>query len=273
MDAPDDVPVDEGVVRLPDGRDLAWSATGPADGPVVLFLHGSTGSRRTAPAADGVRVLAYDRPGFGGSTAAPDRTLATDAADVGALLDAVGAGPVAVLAFSGGAPVGYELAALTPARVTRLTVVSGAPRPTEPPPPDELLRTAAAALRADPDAAVDSLLAGAPPADARALASPRTRERITRGVRDAVAAGIEGWVAEGRLIRSPWPFAPADVRVPVALWHGDRDDAVPLHEAQGMVAVLPDAALTVLPDAGHLGWMARESDGVRAAVAPPDPVA
>src|SRR5689334_8061249 len=69
----------EGVVQLADGRSLAWQNSGPPQAPAVLWLHGSTGSRRTAPQANGVRVIAYDRPGYGTSSPHPERTLASDA--------------------------------------------------------------------------------------------------------------------------------------------------------------------------------------------------
>jgi len=248
----------EGVVQLDDGRTLAWQDSGPPEAPAVLWLHGSTGSRRTAPQANGIRVIAYDRPGYGGSAPHPTRTLPSDADDVRALLDAIGIAHVAVLAFSGGSAVGYACAALIPDRVSRLGLVSGAPWPTVPAPTDTLLQSAADSLAADPAAAVANL-SGAAAVDDRVLSDPPMRERLVTGVGDAVAAGTEGWVTEGRLIRSDWPFRPHEVRRPVLLWHGLQDDAVPLASVLPWLEQLPDAHLERIADAGHLGWMAQES--------------
>lgn len=117
------------ALRLVDGRTLTWQVTGPSTAPVLLFLHGSTGSRRTAPTSPDVGVLAYDRPGYGGSSPHAQRTLTSDAMDVQALLDHLGLEEVAVLAFSGGAATGYACTALLSHRVRCLGVVSGAPWP------------------------------------------------------------------------------------------------------------------------------------------------
>jgi alpha/beta hydrolase fold len=79
-------------VRLADGRLLRRiQDTGATEAPTVVFCHGTPGSRLlhdhwlNAAAAAGLRLLAYDRPGCGGATAQPDRTVADAAADVAAL--------------------------------------------------------------------------------------------------------------------------------------------------------------------------------------------
>jgi pimeloyl-ACP methyl ester carboxylesterase len=257
---------DGGVLRLDDGRDLSWRASGPRAAAPLLWLHGSTGSSRTAPIQDSARVLAYDRPGYGGSSVHPGRTLRSDVADALALLDAQHVDRTAVLAFSGGAAVGYALAALAPDRVSRLGVVSGATWPVGPPPPDAALRDAGATLRAaDPAATVAALAADAPPLDRQALLDPGLATRLRLGVEDAVRSGIEGWVAEARVVRTEWPFLPRDVRCPVLLWHGREDAAVPLAAAETTARTLPVARLHTLPGAGHLGWLARE-DSITAAM-------
>lgn len=241
---------------LPDGRSLAWRCTGPVDGPVLLWLHGSTGSARTAPAVSSARVLSYDRPGYATSSDHSGRDLLSDAADVQALLNHLGVDQVTVLAFSGGAAVAYAAAAQLGTRLRRLGIVSGAVWPTEPPPPLPALHAAAAALSADPAAAVDRLGVGAPSRDQRVLADPALRRELLDGVLDAMAAGGQGWVREAHLVRSPWPVQSADVQVPVAWWHGEQDSAVPLVAAAATVSALPRARLHRLPEAGHVGWMA-----------------
>jgi pimeloyl-ACP methyl ester carboxylesterase len=65
-------------------------------------------------------------------------------------------------------------------------------------------------------------------------------------------------VTEERLIRSAWPFRPHEVRRPVLLWHGLRDDAVPLASVLPWLEQLPDAHLERIANAGHLGWIAQE---------------
>lgn len=45
----------------------------------------------------------------------------------------------------------------------------------------------------------------------------------------------------------------ADVKVPVLIWLGEEDVFVPLEMGEDMAARLPDAQLTLVPSAGHLG--------------------
>ena len=69
-----------------DGRRLAYVAVGPADGALVLYLHGAIGSPQLVTpelagvAGDlGIRYVMVSRPGFGGSDPLTGRTL-TDVA-------------------------------------------------------------------------------------------------------------------------------------------------------------------------------------------------
>ena len=73
----------EHVIEAPDGRKLAVSEGGDADGVPVLVHYGMPNSRlQYGPDVDaatehGVRMITYDRPGYGGSTAQSGRSVAT----------------------------------------------------------------------------------------------------------------------------------------------------------------------------------------------------
>jgi pimeloyl-ACP methyl ester carboxylesterase len=76
------------TVRTPDGRTLAVEEAGDPGGRPVLVHNGTPNSRHLCgPAADdaaarGLRLIGYDRPGYGGSTPRPGRTVADCASDV-----------------------------------------------------------------------------------------------------------------------------------------------------------------------------------------------
>jgi pimeloyl-ACP methyl ester carboxylesterase len=100
------------LVRLPDGRRLAFAEYGPRDGAPGIVLSGMPGSR-LAPAwafpegllADrGVRLVGVDRPGYGRSDPNPRMTALGVAEDAGVLCAAVGLDRLAVLGISVGAP-------------------------------------------------------------------------------------------------------------------------------------------------------------------------
>src|SRR4051812_49932792 len=73
-------PQREHDVTTPDGRTLRVLDVGAGDGPVLVVHHGTPGARplyRTeveSAAERGLRLVAYDRPGFGGAPPGPGPT-------------------------------------------------------------------------------------------------------------------------------------------------------------------------------------------------------
>jgi pimeloyl-ACP methyl ester carboxylesterase len=104
---------------------------GDPDGVPLLYLHGTPDSRLARPADDavaertGVRLLALDRHGYGGSDPLPlgSPWMEPLARDVTAVLDDSQVERVVLLAWSGGAAL--VLAASLPARVSSLGIVAG----------------------------------------------------------------------------------------------------------------------------------------------------
>jgi pimeloyl-ACP methyl ester carboxylesterase len=83
-----------------------------SDGRPVFVLHGTPGSRlgphpRSAVLHRlGVRLISFDRPGYGGSERLAGRQVADVAEDVLAIADAYGLKKFAVVGRSGGGPGG-----------------------------------------------------------------------------------------------------------------------------------------------------------------------
>lgn len=94
------------TVRLPDGRTIALEEYGASAGPPVLYFHGWPASRLEAGLIPElpVRVLAFDRPGYGRSSPQPGRTLLDWPQDVADVADRLGLGQFHVVGLSGGAP-------------------------------------------------------------------------------------------------------------------------------------------------------------------------
>ena len=111
------------TVATPDGRTLTVYELGDPSGPAVLVHHGTPGDGLPfAPWVQdavrrGIRLLSYDRPGYGASTAHHGRRIADAAEDAAAIADALGIGRFATWGISGGAPHALACAALLPERV------------------------------------------------------------------------------------------------------------------------------------------------------------
>ncbi|MET0230264.1 MAG: alpha/beta hydrolase [Rhodanobacteraceae bacterium] len=117
-----------------DGVKVFYREAGPADGPVVVLLHGFPTSshmfRNLIPMlSDRYHVIAPDYPGYGESDS-PDRksykyTFAAFADIVDTLLQQRGANRYALYLMDYGAPVGYRLAIKHPDRVSALIIQNG----------------------------------------------------------------------------------------------------------------------------------------------------
>jgi pimeloyl-ACP methyl ester carboxylesterase len=107
-------------VRLADGRLLRIQDAGATDAPQPSFLprHARIPAAARPLAGRGRRcwpaAARLDRPGCGGSSAQPDRTVAEAATDVAALADQLQVDRFAVWTVSGGGPHALACAALWP---------------------------------------------------------------------------------------------------------------------------------------------------------------
>jgi len=272
--------VTEADIRLPDGRILHVYDTredgngrSPHDSSAllpVLWLHGSPniGSPPeplfAAAAANGLRWISYDRPGYGGSSAHDGRTVESAAADVGAITAALGIGRLGVLGHSGGGPHALACAALLPDRVVAAVSVS-APAPfgadgldwfAGTSPGNAAENRAAAAGRAaleshlNSDTEPEEMAAFFTEADIAALGD---RWSWLAGVAgQAIQQGHEGYVEDILAGVQPWGFAPADITVPVLVMHGGDDRMVPAAHAEWLASQCPASELRIIPEAGHI---------------------
>jgi len=81
------------TTSLDEDRQVAYTEYGCSDGVPVVFLHGTPGSRRlgtlfeTVAQKQGIRLLAFERPGYGRSTPWPSRSLRDAGTVVSTVLD------------------------------------------------------------------------------------------------------------------------------------------------------------------------------------------
>lgn len=277
------------LVRLPDGRQLAYAEWGDPDGRPILSLHGTPGCRLARhPDEDlvrrtGARVITYDRPGYGESDRHRGRRVVDCVADVAALMDALGIEKFAVTGGSGGGPHSLAVGTCLPHRVIRCACVVGvAPYDAmgeaffdgmdpenvtefgwalageerlheELVPYNDMLL---ARVAADPASALENF--DLPEADRAILA----RQDIARVMREWVPEhsrhGVWGWVDDDLAMSSPWGFDPAGITVPTALWWGANDVLVPAAHGEWLARAIPNARTRVNDSGGHLADPDRE---------------
>ena len=257
----------------PDGRVLAVAEWGDPAGAPVVALHGTPGSRLGRPvdldglAAAGVRLITYDRPGYGDSTRLQGRRVLDAAADVAVIANALrlprfavsgehGGGPHALAAAWGlpGRVVAAEcLASLAPADAHGLDLIAGMDpvnaaelgwaREGEARLSLELHREAMADVER-----LDSDEPAVPTGDWRPsdddqdrIAQPLVLQVFEQQLREAHRAGVDGWVDDDLAFVQPWGFDPAEIRVPVVVRWGVRDVIVPASHGAWLAGRIPGA--------------------------------
>jgi pimeloyl-ACP methyl ester carboxylesterase len=268
-------------IRTPDGRTLAVETGGDPAGKPVLVHMGTPNSRhlygpnvRDAQQR-GLRLICYDRPGYGGSSPMPGRAVADRAADVRAICAGLHIDRLAMWGFSGGGPHVLACAALLPDLVTAAASLASI-APFDADGLDwfegmgqanvddiKLFMTDEAAARAQTEkdreemlatsadettAALESLLS---PTD-KAVLHGEIAEYLTRSAQDGLALSAEGWWEDSCCLNRPWGFEFADIAVPVLLMHGREDKFVPFGHGQWLAARIPGVEARLLDEDGHL---------------------
>jgi pimeloyl-ACP methyl ester carboxylesterase len=270
-------------VELKDGRTLAVEEWGVPDGTPVLYAHGTPMSRLSRypdPALFtelGIRLITYDRPGFGNSTPNPERRVVDAADDIAAIADALGFSRFPLFGVSGGGPHALAFAARHPDRVTRVATLAS-PAPCDAAGLDwgggmmeDNRRSAAAARRSRADLAEflttvehKNLTDLLPAAELAVLSRPEVGEMLSTAYAEAIRPGYDGWVDDERaLFGLPWGFDPATVETPTRLWHGDLDTVVPVTHAVWLASRLPASTLIRGPESGHAGHFDATPDVLR----------
>ena len=286
-------------VRLADGRNVAVKVSGSPTGHPVFLMHGTPGSR-VAPLPRsfvlhglGVRLITFDRPGYGDSDRLVSRQVVDVVPDVEAIADRLGIEGFAVLGRSGGGPHALACAALLPDRVTRAGIlVSLAPwdadgldwfagmsdanvkefvnASTRPEKLTAALVRIAAEIRADPAGHVTTLGPELPEADQRVLADSRLRELLARNYAEALRDSADGWIDDSIAFISPWGFEPAEIKVPVLVWHGQDDVFSPVAHSRWLADHIPDASMFIQPGAAHFAAIEVLPDVLSWLIRPPD---
>ena len=278
--------VETRTIAVGGGRELCLEMAGEPNGKPNLVHSGLPMSRRLYGGwiADaekkGIRLIGYDRPGYGGSTAHPGYTVASGAQDVRAIAEALGHDRLGIWGISGGGPYALGCAALLPDMAVAVAAVASiAPYGIEGfdyfagmgesnaegvelffSDPEayrrELREDREKILAATPEQFAEAFESVLSPADAEVLTGDLARW-FAETQQVALSAGDQGWWDDEAAPLTSWGFDLGDIRVPVKIWHGRQDRIVPVQHGQWLAAGIPGAEADISDRDGHLTMIGR----------------
>jgi pimeloyl-ACP methyl ester carboxylesterase len=237
-----------------------------------MYFHGAPTSRLDLVAYEdsfvdrGVRVVSPDRPGYGGSSPQPGRSMRTWPADVAALADHLLVDRFAVVGLSAGGPYAVACGALLPDRVLGVGVANGVTDMGWPPAWDGYDPVDASIMRlGDEDAArrwmtehygEDGSLffsfTTLAPSDAALLEDQARAQAFLATIVESFRQGVGGLAADLTIQGTPWPFNPSTVRAPTIVLHGENDPYLPVAHGHHTADVIPNARFVLLQGQGHV---------------------
>jgi pimeloyl-ACP methyl ester carboxylesterase len=272
--------VSELDVRLRDGRTLHVYDAGDPEGNVLVEHHGTPGAGISYPPdlelarERGLRIIAYDRAGYGSSTPNPGRSVADVVPDIEDALDRLGIERYASLGASGGCPHSFACGARSERCIAAAAIASPTPYPSEgldwlagmgeqnveefglaiegadavvP----HIEREAAEFAKATPEQIREVLVTLLPPVDAAVLTGERA-EHAKRVFDRATAEGVAGWRDDDLAFVEPWGFELDEIRVPTLLWQGVQDKMVPAAHGRWLAQRIPGVEAHISEEDGHL---------------------
>jgi pimeloyl-ACP methyl ester carboxylesterase len=227
-------------------------------------------------AAEGVRLISFDRPGYGRSPAARFGLVSIARAAL-EVADALGIERFWTMGQSGGGPFALATAFVAGDRVAAAGSASGAAPCMLVPGGEEDMweadKEGVRLLSTDPDAAAETVAGGLDladalsdeaslieafrsalsPADLKALENPAYARAFFVAIVEGLHAGKAGYAWDNLAYLSAWEFDVSAIRSPIYLWYGDEDlMAKPAH-GWWLRDRIPTARLTMREATGHLG--------------------
>ncbi|MCW2497337.1 alpha/beta hydrolase [Jatrophihabitans sp.] len=269
------------TITLADGRELHIEVSGPEDGTVLLFHHGTPGSGRpsrsmqAATAERGLRLVTYSRAGYSSSTRNPGRRVVDVVPDVAAVLDHLGAQRCLVAGKSGGGPHALATAAVLGDRVAGVCSIAGV-GPYDASGLDFLagmgsenvvefnktvegeavlrpyLEAESAGLESADVAGMIKVMETVLPDVDRAVLTDEYGEDQLASMREGLRLGVDGWLDDDLAFATGWGFELGDIAVPSFIWQGSADLMVPFAHGEWLAANVPGTVAHLVPGEGHL---------------------
>ena len=273
----------DGILNLPDGRQLEYIDNGIASDHAIVLHHGSPIEMRfwtstlDQLSGLGIRAIAFTRPGYGGSTRLPDRNLLDGNADLSNLLSHLDVNNFASIGWSAGGPPALAsglldgcvsisaIASPAPFDAHDLDFYSGMG--------EEFAKECAATVISLESAFEYKQAATAPFASFSAhdlinALTPRAQmpqyfdlyevmgQELLDSLLSALTPDAMGYVEDDRAWLKPWGFKTEDINVDVDIWLGKNDVFIPAPHAEWLSRHTKHSTLHLLDDQDHISiWV------------------
>lgn len=283
------------TIRLSDGRTLGLTETGCREGPAIFHFHGHGSSRlevlllaQTA-ARLGVRLIGFDRPGIGCSSAKRASRITDWPDDVQEAADQLGIQRFAVEGYSAGGVYALACAYKIPHRLIACGLISSTvpsfmiakagPR---------WMRTTwwlgmrfpwlfwplirlALGARGSTQASIEAWIFRVSPwlgePDQRLLATHEIRTACAEALAEGLRQGRKANVREALADFQPWDFIVERIAFKkILMWHGEKDRIMPVAPARLLAQTLPHCIASFYPNEGHISLMANHAQDILSAI-------
>lgn len=267
----------EDTITLSDGRKLGYVEYGETEGEAVFMFHGTPGSRyyiyatRLASIAEEgqilLRIIVPERPGYRLSDVKIGRTFEDWCDDVEALADELGLNQFSIMDIFGGSPFALACAARMTEQMRKVAVICGIGPVSVigqkglsgeekmclqgPDSAPAYIQQLAKMVDADPERFAAYYISSRSEMDRELISDdlvPVFKEFAVEAARK-----VEGAVHDYVLYGQTWNLPLQEIHVPVAFWHSEADHPVPIHHAEYLANLVPNAQLHRLQDHDHTG--------------------
>jgi len=258
---------------------VGYRRFGAPAGQPFFYLHGMPGSSYEArllqrqASAQKLSLIAIDRPGYGLSDICHRDSVVDWSRDVAIIADILGLEQFGIIGVSGGGPFALACAHGLAERITSVGIVCGLGPVFNQELLDHMSFFSRKAFSLEHGFPKLFRLLYAFPSQSMSRAAPRLSVRmlawryggmdgevllredvlsiLSRNLTRAFYQGSDAAIQDIHLYQQPWGFELSDITMKIQLWHGTADRIVPASHSEFVAGQLPNAELTLVPDAGH----------------------
>ena len=251
------------TITLLDGRVLGYAESGDLDGVPLFLFHGLNSSRLEVNIVHekmkkrGIRLIGIDRPGMGLSTFQENRTVLDFVEDVIALADALHIGLVSAMA-----PI-FEIDNESMSKENRSFISLSKTFPWFIKPLFWFMQGRLSQDDTKVDQFLNNIMLSLDDVDKQLIEDKKAKKVLLDTFREAYKEGTKGVGYDARVVfTQEWGFSLNEIDFPIQLWHGEKDNGVPLLMVKSMVKKLKNARLKTYKDEGHLSIIFNQMDEI-----------